>query len=327
MNTQQLVDKIRNKLPQKIICLMLAIFLYIFHQVSLIDKKVFVLPLHVIEDGNVMQLGDCPSNVTVIVRAETDDINSIINTDLKASINLSGITETGRVTVPVSITLDEKLLAYDPLEIRVKPENITLNVDNKITKFVNVRPSISGEVAEGYYISQIDVDPSVVGIIGPKTIVDNINEIHTDAIMVSNAERNFSGEVKYFENTKLIDLPNKGPYKVTLTVDPKPLERDFLNIHIVTKSLPENLMVADEIPNIDFKLSGTVPVLGKFVLNINSVMIDLGEITEPGTYDVPVIVTVPENIKLVSKSFETVSVNIVEKPIAMENTENQVVTE
>ncbi len=327
MNTRQLIDKLLEKWPQKIICLMLAIFLYVFHQVSLIEKKVFVLPLTVIENGNVMQIGDCPSNVSVVVRANNDVINSIHVQDLKASINLNNIAHAGTVKVPVTIELNENLLVYDPLEVKVKPEYITLEVDKKVAKYVPVVPSISGEVAEGYMITKIDINPSSVSIFGPEILVNSINEVQTDALVVSNAETNFADDIYYLEVNKLISVENKGPYKATVVVEPKPMEKDYEDIHIVTRNLLPSLMIENEIPDIDFTLSGTVPILGKYILGVNTVSLDFSEITEPGVYDIPVKFLLPVNIILKSKSFESVNITVVENKEALEPIEEPVVTE
>ena len=54
MNTKHLLDKILDKWPAKVICLVIAIFLYFFHQASLIDSKTVVVPLQIIENGIVM---------------------------------------------------------------------------------------------------------------------------------------------------------------------------------------------------------------------------------------------------------------------------------
>ena len=52
MNTKRLLDKILDKWPAKVICLVIAIFLYFFHQASLIDSRTVVVPLEIIENGN-----------------------------------------------------------------------------------------------------------------------------------------------------------------------------------------------------------------------------------------------------------------------------------
>lgn len=311
MSIRQLIDRILNNWAAKIICLMLAIFLYIFHQVSMIDKKVFVLPLEVVENGNVMQLGDCPTGVSVIIRAQTDVINSIVTTDLKASINLDNIAASGKVTVPVVVTVADKLMEYDPLEVRVKPERVTVSVEKKIAKYVPISPSVAGEVKAGYEIKQIDMNPSTVCVIGPESLVNETKNIQTDSLIVSNAETTFTGEVNYLELNKYLYVEDKGPYKATVIVDPMQMEKEYPGIHIVVKGLPDNLEVETEIPDIDFVLSGAVPILSKYILSANIVQLDMSEVTEPGLYDIPVKFLLPANLLLVSKSFESVSVNVI----------------
>ena len=55
MNIKHLLDKILDKWPAKAVCLIIAIFLYFFHQASLIDSKTFVVPLNIIENGTCEQ--------------------------------------------------------------------------------------------------------------------------------------------------------------------------------------------------------------------------------------------------------------------------------
>ena len=77
MNTKHLLDKILDKWPAKVICLVIAIFLYFFHQASLIDSKTVVVPLQIIENGIVMHMGNTPKSVSVVVRAEDETIKSL----------------------------------------------------------------------------------------------------------------------------------------------------------------------------------------------------------------------------------------------------------
>ena len=76
MSIRQLIEKILNKWPAKIICFLLAIFLYVFHQVSLVEKKSFVVPLRVTENGMVSHVSQIPSSVSVVVRANPAAINT-----------------------------------------------------------------------------------------------------------------------------------------------------------------------------------------------------------------------------------------------------------
>lgn len=325
MNIRQLIDKLLDRWPAKIVCLMLAIFLYIFHQVSLIEKKVYVVPLEIVQDGNVMLLGDYPQNVSVIVRAEPEVINTISASELRASINLNQYAESGTYNVPVSVYIAEKYMLYDPFEVRVKPENLTVAVETKLSKYVKINPSVSGEVAEGYMIKEITMNPGSVEIIGPESIVRATKEIQTTGLIVNNAEKNFADDVNYLEINKLISVPNKGPYKATVTVEPQPMTKDYNGIHIVPRNLIESLEIENEIPDVDFTLSGTVPVLGKYILGANVVQIDLREIKEPGEYEIPVHFIIPGNFTLENKSFESVNIKVIERREKPEEEESNLV--
>lgn len=315
MNIRQSIEKLLDKWPAKVICLMLAIFLYIFHQVSLVEKKVIIVPLEIVENGNVMSVGEIPKNVSVIVRAQSDVINTISASDLSARINLNAIVESGTIDVPVTVTVAEKLLVYDPLEVKVRPETITIDVEKKIAKYVQIIPSISGEVAEGYMIQSVAMNPSSVEIIGPASIVNATDSIFTTGLIVNNAEKNFTDEVNYLEINNLIVVNNQGPYKATVTVEPQPMTKEYSGVHIVPRDLAENLEIETEIPDIDFVLGGTVPVLTKYILGANVVQIDLSQITEPGSYDIPVKFVLPSSLNLESKSFEHVNLIVVERKV------------
>ena len=143
-------DKILDKWPAKVICLVIAIFLYIFHQASLIDSKTIVVPLQISENGIVMHVGSTPGSVSLVVRADEEVIKNLQTTDIIASIDLDTITKKGTYELPVRITLSENLLAYDPFEVRLKDDSVTIDVDRNAIKYVPLVPSIVGEVAHGY---------------------------------------------------------------------------------------------------------------------------------------------------------------------------------
>ena len=119
MNTKRLTDKLFDKWPAKIICFIIAVFLYFFHQASLVETKTFVLPLEVIENGMVMHLGNIPKSVSVVVRADDNDIKSILPSDMTATVSLDSITEKGTYNLPVNILLSENLMEMDSLEVKL----------------------------------------------------------------------------------------------------------------------------------------------------------------------------------------------------------------
>ncbi len=75
---KRLIDKLLNNWLAKVVSLFIAILLYIFYNASQIDKKTFVVPLKIEENGIVMHVGSVPNYITVVVRTN-DTIMNMIN--------------------------------------------------------------------------------------------------------------------------------------------------------------------------------------------------------------------------------------------------------
>ena len=313
MNTKRLRDKILDKWPAKVICLVIAIFLYIFHQASLIDSKTIVVPLQISENGIVMHVGSTPGSVSLVVRADEEVIKNLQTTDIIASIDLDTITKKGTYELPVRITLSENLLAYDPFEVRLKDDSVTIDVDRKAIKYVPLVPSIVGEVAHGYEIDSIAMSPSTVEVAGPESVVEATEQIYTTRLNVSNAETNFSAETSYQSINKLLTVLDEGPFKAEVTVKPVVMERLFENVEVELLNLDPRFTVKGELPLVSIKLSGTMPVLENYILTKHAVQINMREVTEPGEYTIPLRYVLPAILQLIEKSDEELTLTIIRK--------------
>ena len=314
MNIKPLLDKILDKWPAKVVCLVIAIFMYFFHEASLIESKTVVVPLRIIENGMVMHVGTAPKSVSVIVRAEEETIKSVLPSDITASVSLDTITEKGIYKLPVKITLSDSLLEYDPFEVRIKDDTITLEADKKSIKYVPLVPSVIGEVAHGYEIDTISMTPSTIEITGPESLVNATEQIYTTRLNVSNAETNFSTETSYQQLNNLLTVIDEGPFKAEVTVKPKNMEKEFDSVKIEVLYLDSSFEIAEELPLVSLKLSGSMPVLENYILSKHAVQLNLYDIKEEGTYEIPLKYVIPANLQLIEKSDDEITVTIVRKP-------------
>ena len=332
MNIRQLIEKIFDKWPAKVVCFILAVFLYFFHQLSLVEKRSFVVPLHVSENGMVSHEKGIPSSVTVIVRANIENINSILSSDITAWVDLDSYSESGTFDIPVELKLAEKLLTIDPLELHVNPEYVTAHVDIKKSRFVKIQPSVVGEVAHGYEIANIEVNPSYAQVVGAESIVNKLEAIETTKVMVSNASTDFSAEAEYLSVNKLLSVVDKGPYKVTVTVRPAETEKTYDNVSILPLHLSKSLKLKQSLPYVTFKVKGKLLNIEKYSPPLDCVRIDFSNITEPGVYDLPLIYTIPSSFTMMEKSDDSVTVELLESEIkkeeipAAQSEENQLLT-
>lgn len=310
MSIRQLIEKVLDKWPAKIICFLLAIFLYVFHQISLVEKKSFVVPLRVTENGMVSHVSQVPSSVSVVVRANSAAINTITLADLSASLDLNDITEVGNYDIPVQIRISDRMREFDPMEIRVFPEFVSTRIEIKKARFVKIKPTLVGEVAHGYEVSNVEVVPSYAEVIGSESIVNKLEEIETTKVLVSNATRDFSTEAEYMVVNKLLDVVDKGPYKVTVSVKQSELEKVYDDVAVLPVHLNKKLTLVKEIPSVSVKLKGSMLNLEKYSPAINAITADLSKITEPGIYDIPLTFNFPKVFLIMEKSYDVVTVQV-----------------
>src|SRR5574344_2502172 len=164
MKAKRLLEKIAENWPAKVVCFVMALLLYILHQVSLLDRKTFTVPLSVVAEGGMYPMTDCPDYVRVTVRSTTENIAEAIQADITASLDLTTYDQEGTYSVPVSVHLSPKLLLMDPFEVTVKPESVFVRMEEKTLRYVPVMPAVSGEPVHGYIVKNMTVTPQTVQI-------------------------------------------------------------------------------------------------------------------------------------------------------------------
>ena len=315
MSKRSLIERMLDKWPAKIICLIISIFLYIFHQTSIIDKRNIVVPLKIVENGLVMHVGKVPSTVSVVVRGNDSDVKSVVPSDFEATVNLDEITEKGDYLIPVKISLSEKLMEFDPFEVKLKNQQVEVSVDLKDIKYVELVPSVVGEVAHGYTISSIEMNPSFIEISGAKSILDKISHIDTTKINVSNAKNTFSTDCEFLQVSKNFTIEDINPAKATVIITPLEYEKQFENNSVQILNLDDNFEIVSNLPKINVTLKGTMPDLEPYEPGKNFVQLDCSLIKSEGIYSIPVKINYPKKFQLLSKSFDTINLKIKIKKI------------
>ena len=313
MKANQFFNKILDKWPVKVCCLIIAIALYLFHQASLTDKRSFVIPLQVIEEGGVIHTGNYTENVTVTIKANTEQISSVNSKQLNAYINLNDIAQKGDYTIPVHVSVADEILAFDPFEIKVKPEYIKIRVENKDLKYIPVEASIVGEPEHGYEVTSVQIEPGQLEVIGPESILENTKKIYTEKIDVSGLAKKEVFEVDYKPLNKLLLVTDNRPFEVTVTIEPSIMLKTIENVSVSVISLRDNLYLKDDVLPVTVILEGTVPVLENYEPGRRFITLDMQKITEPGEYDIQLNFNAPSYLTVKESSQNIVHVVVLEK--------------
>ncbi len=314
MNINKLIDRISNNWAAKVICLILAFFLYIYNRTTSLQKKTFTVPLAVEAEGLVMPSANLPKYVKVLVTTTKENMAFIQESDFSAKVDLDNFTEPGEYTVPVSVSVSEKLELLDTFECRVKTETVNVHLDERILKYIPVEVAESGTPAYGYKISQFDISPATVKVVGPSKIVEKTKRIYTQKVIVDGAATSFSLDSKLDTsfNSKIKILP-ESDFKITVKIEPQEETRKIEKIVPQILNLDPKFEILTELPKIDFSVTGAVLTLDAFLQKSGAVFANLKDISEPGEYEVPLEFNLPAGIKIESKSAETMFLKISEK--------------
>lgn len=322
MKVKQFLDKILQNWPAKVICFVMALFLYIFHQVSLLDRKTFMVPLAVQADGQMLPVSQYPGYVKVTVRARPDAIASVLSSDIKAELNLDTYSDEGVYSVPVTLNIQPRLLMLDPFEVSVKPEYVNIRIEEKILKYINLEPSLSGEAEHGYTVSGFTVTPPTVAVTGPRSIVENLSRIYTDKIDITGISADTVYQTRVDNINSLIRVEDIDGCSVALQVTADPLTKTLANVQIKAVNLAETLQLTEKLPTVSFEITGTVPQLESFVPDDKTVYVDCGIIKEPGSYELPVRFALPDGVTPENNTVEAVRVEVKEKTVHGAKTED-----
>lgn len=321
MKVNQLIEKLLDKWIIKLICLAAAIFLYVFHQVSLVETKTFTVPLHIIEEGNLVHTSDVQKYISVIIKANREEISTIHVNDINAYVTLNYQIDKGNYELPVNIDLTERILSLDPIEIKVKPENINLSCEEKVTKFIPVEPSFVGDPAYGYEIDDFSIEPGIIEISGPESLVNKTTKLQTTQVDISGLNKRTDVKVGFVNINPNINFDKNVIFDVEVNVKPLITEKLYSNIPVSVKNLSHEFVIDTNLPVISFSVKGALSYLDNFKISSDAVQIDMSKISSEGKYEIPIKIILPQALTLVSKSDEKIILEVSRVQQLFENTE------
>jgi YbbR domain-containing protein len=308
MKGKQIIEKIQENWPAKIVCFVMALFLYVFYQVATLDRKSFSIPLTISARGGMLPASGYPSHVRITVRGRPEDLAAVKEDDLSAYLDLNTCVKEGPVTVPVLINLSQKVLLFDPFEIHVSPESVSLTVEQQISGYAPVTPLLSGEPAHGYITGKVIVEPDKVRITGPRSMVENCTRLQTSPVAVDGAQSIFYQKAAVENAGAFIQLSDIHEVSVMVDVLPASLNKTFTGMPVTFVHLSDNLEVDGTMPGVDLTLSGNMLDLEKYIPGPFVILADCSKVDGPGTYEIPLTAAVPDAFKVDDKTARSVTV-------------------
>ena len=324
-------EKITHNYKLKLGCIAAAILIFWLHTVSNTDRKTFIVPLEVVSNGSYSISSGLENrrNIKISVSAERGDLVSVSENDFRAWIDVSNIAKEGKVNVPVFIKADERLLALDSIEVKAKPDYLTLELTSKSFADVDLVATLKGNCDFGYEVDSVEIEPKVIRVQGPENIVNSMKKIQTDTIIIDGLKQSAQFTVSPVNINSLVTLDSSVKITVKVNVKESHSAVDFSDLNLNFINLAEKFAAESEVKKVAVKIEGTSLAMKNISQENISASVDLSQITETGVYELPVNVSVPEGIKINIQVPLTVSVNVLEKKedVPEENVQSELTEE
>ena len=299
MNKGKLFAKITQNWPAKVLCVGLAIILFIFHRLSTLEQRFFSVPLNIEHIGTLMPSSSYPRMIRVSLRGEANSIYPIMEDDIEAYVDMDAYNAPGTYTVPVQWRKKGTALGIEPLQITVEPMEIALSLDLKISKFVPLTANLRGQVESGFTMTSYSLNPTQIIIDGPAELMGGISGLNTEPIDLDGRSSDFSVMVNILNRDPLIVIRGSGITEFHGNISQIIPVRNILNVPILITGIGEGLTGELETKTCNIHLEGeNQNALDEFAPPPDFLTVDCSGITMPGIYVLKVQTGPAENISL-----------------------------
>jgi YbbR domain-containing protein len=150
----------------------------------------------------------------VRLRGPERAISGLRTSDVRAAIDLTGAGPGQR-----TFNLTQNVSYPHQLDVtQVTPSHLQLTFDTRLTRQVAVHPRVVGTFANLYTISNMQANPSVVTINGPRKRVEAVDAAVTDPVDASGTVDQATFVTHAYVSDPMVQVVNAGPIRVTITM-------------------------------------------------------------------------------------------------------------
>lgn len=118
--------------------------------------------------------------VSVKISGTRRNIGSLSASDIKATIDVSLISQTGTITQYYTLTYPDGVDADAVSIVSSNPSVISFSVTRMSTKQVPVEVQFKGSTAEGYIAGEVEYEPKTITISGPESELEQIDHVYAE---------------------------------------------------------------------------------------------------------------------------------------------------
>jgi YbbR domain-containing protein len=311
MRDSSVLNRILERWPIKIICVALAIVLYILFRVNTLAERQLTVDLEVVTDQGFIVSSEYPGSINVTLRGDSEDLQGILPDDIEAYVNLAPYPEEGEFQVPVEFRKKGSALQPEAIELRPRPKTITLSQEPRTVRSLIVRPELSGFPTLGYELTQFFVSPSSVTAVGPRSQLADLTELKTEIIDLSGRRSDFTITTRIVLPSSQIKIPGGLIVEFRGVIDEAVVIRTIADREVVVFDLPENLRISGELPRVSLTVQGSQLTVEGARPQDMTFYIDGSSIYNPGRYTLPLNMDIPPGLAVLQLMPREISIDVV----------------
>ncbi|TVR30086.1 MAG: hypothetical protein EA404_13635 [Spirochaetaceae bacterium] len=307
------IHRLLNNWPAKILSLAAAVLLVVFNNVSRLEERYFSVPLQLVLPADFVPAAPYTQRVRVTLRGDGDDVFRILEDDVRAFADLSDYGNDGVYRVPVQVEKRGSALDVEPLEIRVDPIEISVTLEQRERRSVEVLPSLSGFPPPGYQLGQYQLSPSTVEVQGPRSIVEEVYSIETEDIELAGRNSDFSVRVRLIQPDPLVQIIGGDVVEFRGVIEESVVLHTFEPVETVLLGLAEGLTIVSSLPSGSVRVQGRQFDLDEIQPNDVQLIVDASAISVPGSYQLAVRPDVPRGLLVLRYEPSQIEVEVVQQ--------------
>lgn len=312
LHLNKIFEHITNNWPIKILSITAAVLLFLFNQMATLEERFLSVPLEIRTSEQYIPAENYPRTVRVTMRGQSEDINLVLEDDVKVYADFTEYGQEGRYTVPIRVVKEGRLAHIDPLELHVEPRKISLKIEKKLSKSVDVKPRLVGYPAKGYELTQYFLTPSSVEIEGVESTVEDLESIETEPIDLSGRTEDFTVRLRLKKQDQFTAFPGGDTVEFFGIVQEKTILKTVEDIDLIALDLASDLAVSGVPEDAWMTIQGSQLQLEQVNNEDFMLTFDCSDIEEPGMYTLSVTPDVPRGVLVMKYSPTSVEIEVSE---------------
>lgn len=292
----RLLERLAKNWPAKMVCLIIAIFLYLMNRMGNMQHQGFAVPLAIEGGGVMLPANEYPKEVRLNLRGTAEAVSAAKAEDFQAYVDLTGAIEEGEASFPVKVRRRASAVSGGSLEIALKPSSVKLVLERRVVKRVTVRPVFDGAPELGYERATYQVTPSKVEISGPRSLVDKVGEVSTEDVELDGLSEDASLRLGLLAPSNLVRLSGADKVRVDVAIRKALSLRSFDALPIQARNLRAGLRLVGTLPKGRLSVQGPLEDVEGFSPSEGCLYVDLAAVDAGGSRIVVVGLDVPKGL-------------------------------